>query len=232
MIQVRKAGERGRAVYDWLDTRFTFSFDQYYDPRYMGFRTLRVINDDRVAAAAGFPMHGHRDMEIVTYMLDGSLAHEDSMGNREIIRSGEVQRMTAGRGVRHSEFNPSPTEAARLLQIWILPRARGLEPSYDQKLFAAGEKQDKLRLIVSGDGRDGSLQIHQDAQIYASLLSPGREVDHPLAPGRHAWLQVARGAAALNGFVLQEGDGAAVSEEQTLSIRGVEPAEFLLFDLN
>jgi len=232
MIQVRKADERGRAVYDWLDTRFTFSFDQYYDPRYMGFRSLRVINDDRVAAAAGFPMHGHRDMEIVTYMLDGALSHQDSMGNRETIRGGEVQRMTAGKGIRHSEFNPSPSDPARLLQIWILPNARGLDPSYDQKLFLCEEKQNRLRLIVSGDGRDGSLKIHQDAQIYTSLLDPGQGVQHQLAPGRHAWLQVARGSVSVNGVLLQEGDGAAVSDEQDLLLRGIEPAEFLLFDLN
>lgn len=232
MIQKRNANERGRTSIDWLDSRFSFSFDQYYDPKWMGFRSLRVINDDRVAAAAGFPLHPHRDMEIVTYMLEGELAHKDSMGNGAGISAGEVQRMTAGTGILHSEFNPSKHDAAHLLQIWMLPRARGLKPSYDQKKFPVEAKRGKLLLVASGDGRDGSLHIQQDADLFASVLEPGDRVKHTLAPGRGAWLQVARGSVSVNGTPLQEGDGAFTEDERTLEIESNGArAEFLLFDL-
>ena len=231
MITIRPSNERGGGDYGWLNTRHTFSFDQYHDPRFMGFRSLRVINEDFVEPGHGFPMHPHRDMEIITYMLEGALEHNDSMGNGSIIRPGDGQRMSAGRGVRHSEANPSKTEAAHLLQIWILPSERGLEPGYEQKAFPAEQKRGKLRLIAGPDGEDGSVTIHQDARLYVSLLSPGQEVKHDLAPGRYAWLQVAKGAVELNGKLLNQGDGAAVSEEQKLTIKGIQDAEVLLFDL-
>lgn len=231
MITIRPSNERGGGDYGWLNTRHSFSFDQYYDQRFMGFRSLRVINEDFVEPGHGFPMHPHRDMEIITYLLEGALEHNDSMGNGSIIRPGDGQRMSAGRGVRHSEANPSKTEAAHLLQIWILPSERGLEPSYEQKAFPAEEKRGKLRLIAGPDGKDGSVTIHQDARLYVALLSPGQQVQHDLAPGRYAWLQVAKGAVELNGKPLSQGDGAAVSEEQKLTIKGTEDAEILLFDL-
>jgi quercetin 2,3-dioxygenase len=231
MITLRPGNERGGGDYGWLNTHHTFSFDQYYDQRFMGFRSLRVINEDWVQPGHGFPMHPHRDMEIITYLLEGALEHNDSMGNGSIIRPGDGQRMSAGRGVRHSEANPSQTEAAHLLQIWILPSERGLEPSYEQKAFPAEEKRGKLRLIAGPDGKDGSVTIHQDARLYVALLSPGQQVQHELAPGRYAWLQVAKGAVELNGKPLSQGDGAAVSEEQKLTIKGTEDAEILLFDL-
>ncbi|HOX25287.1 MAG TPA: pirin family protein [Candidatus Krumholzibacteria bacterium] len=231
MITKRLAGERGHAVHGWLDTWHTFSFAQYHDPRHMGFRSLRVLNDDRVAPGQGFGMHGHRDMEIVTYVLDGALEHRDSLGTGSVLRPGDVQRMSAGRGVRHSEFNHSATEPLRLLQIWILPARDGDDPSYEEKRFADADKQGRLRLIVSPDGADGSLSIHQDARIFASLLAPGASVAHELAAGRHAWLQVARGGIELNGLALGEGDGAAVSEVSRLEIAGTAGAEVMLFDL-
>jgi quercetin 2,3-dioxygenase len=231
MITIRPGNERGGGDYGWLNTHHTFSFDQYYDQRFMGFRSLRVINEDFVQPGHGFPMHPHRDMEIITYLLEGELEHNDSMGNGSIIRPGDGQRMSAGRGVRHSEANPSKTEAAHLLQIWILPSERGLEPSYEQKAFPAAEKRGKLRLIAGPDGKDGSVTIHQDARLYVALLSPGQQVQHDLAPGRYAWLQVAKGAVELNGKPLSQGDGAAVSEEPKLTIKGTEDAEILLFDL-
>jgi redox-sensitive bicupin YhaK (pirin superfamily) len=231
MITIRPSNQRGGGDYGWLNTRHSFSFDQYYDQRFMGFRSLRVINEDFVEPGHGFPMHPHRDMEIITYLLEGALEHNDSMGNGSIIRPGDGQRMSAGRGVRHSEANPSKTEAAHLLQIWILPSERGLEPSYEQKAFPAEEKRGKLRLIAGPDGKDGSVTIHQDARLYVALLSPGQQVQHDLAPGRYAWLQVAKGAVELNGKPLSQGDGAAVSEEQKLTIKGTEDAEILLFDL-
>lgn len=231
MITIRPSNERGGGDYGWLNTRHSFSFDQYYDQRFMGFRSLRVINEDFVEPGHGFPMHPHRDMEIITYLLEGALEHNDSMGNGSIIRPGDGQRMSAGRGVRHSEANPSKTEAAHLLQIWILPSERGLEPSYEQKAFPAEEKRGKLRLIAGPDGKDGSVTIHQDARLYVALLSPGQQVQHDLAPGRYAWLQVAKGAVELNGKPLSQGDGAAVGEEQKLTIKGTEDAEILLFDL-
>jgi redox-sensitive bicupin YhaK (pirin superfamily) len=231
MITIRLSAERGGGDYGWLNTHHTFSFDQYHDPRFMGFRSLRVINEDWVQPGHGFPMHPHRDMEIITYLLEGALEHKDSMGNGSIIRPGDGQRMSAGSGVRHSEANPSQTDVAHLLQIWILPNQHGLEPGYEQKDFPAEEKCGKLRLIAGPDGKDGSVTIHQDARLYVSLLSPGQQVTHELAKGRYAWLQVAKGAVELNGKLLSQGDGAAASEEQKLTIKGTKDAEVMLFDL-
>lgn len=231
MINIRPSGERGGGNYGWLNTRHTFSFDQYHDPRFMGFRSLRVINEDVVAPGEGFPTHPHRDMEIITYILEGALEHRDSLGTGSVIRPGDGQRMSAGRGIRHSEMNPSKTEAAHLLQIWIMPDRQGHEPSYEQKAFLNEEKQGKLRLIAGPDGEDGSVTIHQDAHLYVSLLAPGQEVAHELAKGRYAWLQVAKGAVELNGKQLTQGDGAAISDERTIKIKGAKDAEVLLFDL-
>jgi hypothetical protein len=231
MITLRRSKERGGGDYGWLNTRHSFSFDRYYDPKHMGFRSLRVINEDWVAPGEGFPFHPHRDMEIITYVLEGGLEHKDSMGNGSIIQPGDGQRMSAGTGVRHSEANPSDTEAVHLLQIWIVPDKQGHTPGYEQKAFAEAEKRGKLRLLASPDGQDGSVTIHQDAKLYVSLLSPGQEVKHDLADGRHAWLQVAKGAVELNGQKLEQGDGAAVSEERTLTVKGTQDAEVLLFDL-
>jgi redox-sensitive bicupin YhaK (pirin superfamily) len=231
MINIRHSEERGGGNHGWLKTHHTFSFDQFYDPRWMGFRSLRVINEDSVAGGQGFPAHPHRDMEIITYILEGGIEHKDSLGTSSIIRPGDGQRMSAGRGIRHSEINPSPTEAAHLLQIWIMPDKTGHEPSYEQKTFPEEEKRGKLRLIASPDGKDGSVTIHQDAKLYVSLLSPGQEVKHDLGKGRHAWLQIARGSVELHGQKLVQGDGAAISEEKALSIKGAEDAEVLLFDL-
>jgi len=231
MITIRKANDRGHFDFGWLDTYHTFAFGDYYDPEFMGFRSLRVINEDRVAPRTGFPAHGHRDMEIVTYVLSGALEHHDSMGNGSAIRPGEVQRMTAGSGVRHSEANASETDAVHLLQIWILPNARNLKPGYEQKTFTDAEKRGQLRLVASSDGRDGSVTINQDAAIYASVLGPGSEVAHQLGSNRHAWIQVARGAISVNGQDLSQGDGAAVSGESAIAIAGREESEVLLFDL-
>ncbi|HKQ51290.1 MAG TPA: pirin family protein [Pyrinomonadaceae bacterium] len=231
MITVRKGEERGHFNHGWLDTYHTFSFDQYYDPRFMGFRSLRVINEDRVDPGRGFPTHGHRDMEIITYVLEGGLAHRDSMGNGSIIRPGEVQKMSAGTGVRHSEANPSAEESVHLLQIWIVPEATGIEPAYEQKRFEDEEKRGRLRLVGSPNGDDGSVTIRQDARLYSTLLGPGESVTHDLAANRHAWVQVARGHVELNGQTLRQGDGAAVSNESRLTIIGTELSEVLLFDL-
>jgi redox-sensitive bicupin YhaK (pirin superfamily) len=231
MIWVRKAAERGHFNHGWLDTYHTFSFGDYYDPAYLGFRSLRVINDDRVQPGQGFGMHGHRDMEIVTYVLDGALEHRDSLGNGSVLRPGELQHMTAGTGVRHSEFNPSDREAVHLYQIWLLPERKGLKPSYEQKAFSEEERRGRLRLVASPRGEDGSLRIHQDAQLYLATLKAGETVSNTLKPGRHAWLQVLRGQVALNGHPLSPGDGAAVSEEKQLEIRGQDDAEVMLFDL-
>ena len=231
MINVRKAAERGHFDFGWLDTHHTFSFGEYYDPRNMGFRALRVINEDHVRAGHGFPTHPHRDMEILTYVLKGALEHRDSMGNGTVIRPGEVQRMSAGTGVRHSEKNSSGEEDVHLLQIWIIPDDEGLRPSYEQKMFEADEKRGRLRLIASRDGRDGSVTMHANANLYAALLDEGQEVAHTLPQGRHAWAQVARGAVEINGQLLQQGDGASVSDEAQLSIKGRKPSEILLFDL-
>ena len=231
MIQVRRSDERGGGDYGWLNTRHTFSFDQYRDPNFMGFRSLRVMNEDWVAPGQGFPMHPHRDMEIITYLLDGALEHKDSMGNGSIIRPGDGQRMSAGTGVQHSEANSSQTEAAHLLQIWIFPDRRGHTPSYQQKQFPEADKRGKLRLLASPDGEDGSVTIHQDAKLFVSLLAPGQEVVHELKKGRYAWFQVAKGAVDVNGKVLNQGDGAAISDEQNVTIKATQDSEVLLFDL-
>ncbi len=231
MIRLRRSAERGHADHGWLDTRHTFSFAGYHDPRHMGFRTLRVINDDRVLGGGGFPTHPHRDMEIVSYVVDGALEHRDSLGTGSVIRPGDVQRMTAGTGVRHSEFNPSPDDPVHLIQIWIVPERAGVEPSYEQKRFPLAERTGRLRLVASPDGRDGSLTIHQDADLYATILEPGRTVEHAIRPGRGAWVQVIRGRVDLGGKALEEGDGAAVENEHAIALTGVEPAEVLLFDL-
>lgn len=232
MIRMRRSDERGRARFGWLDSRHTFSFGHYHDPDHMGFGTLRVINEDRVAPGTGFDTHGHRDMEIVTYVLEGGLEHRDSLGNGSVIRPGDVQRMTAGTGIRHSEFNASSEVPVHLLQIWILPERPGLTPGYEEKHFDASEIEGALRLVASRDARGGSLIIHQDADIYATRLAPGQRVDHVLADGRMAWLQLARGSIELNGRLLAEGDGAAIEAEPVLSIRtAADEAEFLLFDM-
>jgi redox-sensitive bicupin YhaK (pirin superfamily) len=231
MFTIRKAQERGHFDFGWLNTYHTFSFDQYHDPKHMGFRSLRVINEDLVQPEHGFPRHGHRDMEIVTYILEGALEHRDSIGNGSIIRRGDAQRMSAGTGVRHSEANPSADTPVHLLQIWILPEEQNLPPEYEEKKFSDDEKRNKLRLIVSPNGDDGAVRIHQDAKIYASVLDEGQEVDHILANGRSGWLQVAAGSVRLNDVALNQGDGAAVTEESNLRIIASEPAEVLLFDL-
>jgi redox-sensitive bicupin YhaK (pirin superfamily) len=229
MITVRPSEARGHAQHGWLDSRHTFSFADYHDPAHMGFRSLRVINEDRVQPGRGFPPHSHRDMEIVTYVLSGSLEHKDSLGNGSVIRHGEVQCMTAGRGVTHSEYNPSQTEAVHFLQIWILPERHRLLPRYEQRMLDAGGG--RLRLVASPDGRDGSLVVHQDAALLAARLGAGERVEHRLRPGRHAWVQIAAGAIELNGTALGQGDGAAISDESQLVLRGTEPSELLLFDL-
>jgi quercetin 2,3-dioxygenase len=231
MITIRKSAERGHFSHGWLDTFHTFSFDQYYDPANTHWRSLRVINEDRVAPGQGFPTHSHRDMEIITYILSGALEHRDSMGSGSVIRPGDVQRMSAGTGVSHSEFNPSDSESVHLLQIWILPESRGLAPSYEEKSFSEDERRGSLRLVASPDGREGSVTIQQDASLYATILDPGAAVEHPLNAHRYAWLQVARGAVTLNEFDLQQGDGAAVRNETNLKIVAPEAAEILLFDL-
>lgn len=232
MIEVRKANERGHANHGWLDTNYTFSFSDYYDPRFMGFRDLRVINEDYIAPAQGFPKHGHRDMEIITYVISGELSHRDSMGNGETIHPHEVQRMTAGTGVLHSEYS-SPTDKTHLLQIWILPEKNNLTPSYEQKFFAPEEKQGKLRLVASRGGDDGSVTINQDVSLYASILANGESVTHEMTGGRHAWIQLISGTLDVNGETLNAGDGAAVSEETALQIKALaDNSEFLLFDLN
>jgi len=231
MIQIRKSEERGHANHGWLNTYFTFSFADYYDREHVQFRTLRVLNDDRIAAGAGFPEHPHQDMEIITYVLEGALAHRDSMGNGSVIRPGDVQYMSAGTGVTHSEFNASKSEPAHLLQIWMHPEKQGLKPVYGQKNFADGEKRGNLRLVASPDGRDGSVTIRQDNELYATVLGAGESVRHELKPDRHAYVQVARGSVKLNGTQLAEGDGAAISEEKAIELTGVKDAEVLLFDL-
>jgi redox-sensitive bicupin YhaK (pirin superfamily) len=231
MITVRPADERGRTALDWLDSRHTYSFGDYYDPRHMGFRSLRVLNDDHIAPGAGFGTHPHRDMEIISYVVRGALEHRDSLGTGEVLRPGEVQRMTAGTGVLHSEFNPSPTEPTHLLQIWLMPERRGLKPGYEQTAFPEAERRGRWRLVASRDGRDGSVTVHQDVELYATLLEPGEAVTHELRPGRHAWVQVARGSVTLNGRPLRAGDGAAVSDEAALAVVAAEPSEVLLFDL-
>ena len=232
MLQIRNSSERGQARIGWLDSRHTFSFGQYYDPDHMGFRTLRVINDDRVAPGSGFGTHGHQDMEIITYVLEGSLEHKDSLGTGSVIYPGDAQRMSAGTGIMHSEFNHSKTDPVHFLQIWIIPEKTGLPASYEQKSIPLEEKRGKLRLIAAKDGREGVVIVHQDVDLYASVLEAGDRIYHALASDRHAWLQVARGAVTLNGQALQEGDGAAVSEVEKLEISSSDTgAEILLFDL-
>ena len=231
MIRVRKSSDRGGFDHGWLDTRHTFSFGDYYDPRQMGFRALRVINEDRVKPGQGFGTHPHKDMEIVTYVLEGGLMHKDSLGNGGVIRPGDLQRMTAGTGIMHSEYNASATEAVHLYQIWLLPERKGLGPSYEQRAFPEEERRNVLRLVAAPDGSAGALTIRQDARLFLAALEDGREVSHALAPSRHAWLQVLRGPVEVNGLALGAGDGAAVSEEAGLRIRSVGGSELLLFDL-
>jgi len=231
MLVIRRADERGRTHLGWLDSRHTFSFGDYYDPRAMGFSVLRVINDDRVSPGAGFPRHPHRDMEIVSYVLDGAIEHQDSLGTGSVIKPGEVQRMTAGTGVLHSEYNPSKQDPLHFLQIWILPERGGLKPSYEQKAFAPEALKDQLHLVASPDGRDGSITVHQDVRLFAGRLGAGATVKQVLDPKRPGWLQVARGAVTANGQRLGEGDGAAIDGEAALELRAEGDAEVLLFDL-
>jgi len=231
MLTVRRSGDRFHTKIGWLDSRHTFSFGEHYDPDHMGFRALRVINEDRVKAGSGFGTHGHRDMEIISYVLEGQLAHKDSMGTGSTIVPGDVQRMSAGSGVMHSEENPSRSEAVHFLQIWILPDSRRLPPSYEQKNFSEEERHNRLRPVAARDGRDGALTVHQDVTLYAALLDAGQAVTHELAAGRHAWVQVTRGAVTVNGEKLLAGDGAAISEERRVAILAESPSEVLLFDL-
>src|SRR5581483_2669085 len=231
MIRVRRSGERGHFHLGWLDTHHTFSFAEYFDPQHMGYGPLRVINEDIIAPGGGFPTHPHRDMEIITYLLDGALEHLDSMGTGSVIRPGEVQRMTAGTGVTHSEFNHSRVAPAHLLQIWILPERAGLKPSYEQRAFPVEERRGRLKLVAAAGGRDGAITINQDVALYASLLDDGVTVEHPLAKGRRAWLQVARGEVTTSGEALAAGDGAALEDLARISIVAGEPSEILLFDL-
>ncbi|MCC7535196.1 MAG: pirin family protein [Deltaproteobacteria bacterium] len=231
MIAVRHADERGRSHGGWLDSRHTFSFADYHDPEHMGFGALRVINDDWVNASAGFGSHPHRDMEIISYVLSGALGHKDNIGNGSTIRPGDVQRMSAGTGVVHSEWNHSKTDRVHFLQIWIVPDKRGLEPGYEQRTFEPHQLRDRLALVASRDGRDGSVTIHQDAALYATKLSEGKSVEHEVRPGRRAWVQVAHGSVTLNGTTLEAGDGAAVTGESRLALHGMKDAEVLVFDL-
>ncbi len=231
MIVVRRAQDRGHANHGWLDSHHTFSFADYYDPHEMGYGALRVINEDRVAPGKGFGTHPHRDMEIISYVLEGALAHKDSMGTGSVIRPGDVQRMSAGTGVLHSEFNPSPQDQVHFLQIWIEPNEQGIAPSYEQKNFSTDQKQGRMRLIASPDAAEGSVKIHQDARVYAAVLDDGDAASHALAPGRKAYVHVARGVVQLNGSALSAGDGAKVSDEDELRLSGGKGAEVLLFDL-
>ena len=230
-LTLRKASERGRANFGWLDSRHTFSFGHYHDPAHIGFGPLRVINDDRVAPGGGFPPHPHSDMEIISYVLEGGLEHKDSLGTGSVIRPGDVQRMSAGTGIRHSEFNASKTEPVHFLQIWVMPERKGLPAGYEQKTFTDDDKRGKLRLIGSRDGRDGSVTIHQDLDLYATLLTTGDTVSHKIARGRIGWVQVARGSVKIDGITLQEGDGAALPTHGALHIEGAGQAEVLLFDM-
>jgi redox-sensitive bicupin YhaK (pirin superfamily) len=231
MINVRKSTDRGTTKIDWLDSRHTFSFGDYCEPSWMGFGPLRVINEDFVDPGQGFGMHPHRDMEIITYIVNGALEHGDSLGTGSVIRPGDVQRMTAGTGIRHSEFNPSHHEPVHLLQIWILPNQKNLTPSYEQREFTDAERRGKLCLIASQDGRDGAVTIHQDTDVYASFLDPGQTCRHKLAPNRKAWLQLIKGNLMINRTPLSPGDGAAITSESDLVIEAAQPAELLLFDL-
>lgn len=232
MITIRPANERGAANFGWLDSRHTFSFGNYYDPAHMGFAALRVINEDKVAPSKGFGTHGHRDMEIVSYVLEGALEHQDNIGNGSVIRPGDVQRMSAGTGILHSEYNHSSTDPVHFLQIWILPEQTGIDPGYEQVHFADADKQGQLRLVGSRDGRDGSVTIHQDVSLYAAKLASGEATDYPLPSGRAAWVHVAQGVISLNGHTLAAGDGAAIANETHLTFTGIsDDAELLLFDM-
>ena len=231
MISIRRSADRGRTKLDWLDSRHTFSFGDYYDPQHMGFGDLRVINEDRVVPAAGFPTHSHRDMEIITYVLEGALAHKDSTGASSVIRVGDIQRMSAGTGIRHSEYNASQTEPVHFLQIWVVPDRTGVTPGYEQKALDFDRHRGAWTLLGSKNGRDASVSVHQDIDLWAARLASGEQVTFQLKPRRRAWMQMARGGAALNGTLLRTGDGAAVSEEDILEVKGAEKAELLLFDL-
>lgn len=231
VITLRQAAERGHFDFGWLNTYHSFSFGDYHNTQWMGFQALRVINEDRVRPGEGFPTHSHRDMEIITYVLEGVVEHQDSMGNKEQIRAGELQRMTAGTGVTHSEYNPSPTELLHLLQIWIFPEQKGLKPGYEQKKFPKEAMDNQLRLVASPDGTNGSLKIHQDTRLYVSCLAPRQKFDHHLADKRHGWVQMIKGVLHLNNFVLKAGDGAAISNEKKITLQADSPTHFLLFDL-
>jgi redox-sensitive bicupin YhaK (pirin superfamily) len=232
MFQIRKANQRGHVDHGWLNAHHTFSFAGYHDAAHMGFRSLRVMNEDRIGPGQGFGTHPHRDMEIVTYVLEGALQHRDSMGNGEVLTPGEFQRMSAGSGITHSEFNPSPTEPVHLYQIWLQPRSRGIDPSYEQKRFDDGGMTNQLRLVAAADGAEGALKIHQDTRIYLAKLDAGRQVEYQLATDRHVWLQVLRGTLTVNGHELNVSDGAAISAENHLEIISNSPSELMLFDLN
>jgi redox-sensitive bicupin YhaK (pirin superfamily) len=231
MLTIRKAEDRGHAHHGWLNSHHTFSFSDYYDRRFMGFGPLRVINDDTVAPAAGFPPHGHRDMEIISYVIEGALQHQDNMGNGSVIRPGDVQRMSAGPGVTHAEYNASKTSPVHFLQIWLVPEKTGLPAGYEQKFFSDEEKRGQLRLIASRDGADGSVRIQQDARLFATLLEGGQSVSHRFAAGRQGWLHVVRGAAEVNGRAIAAGDGVAIEGEEQISLRAADRGELLLFDL-
>jgi redox-sensitive bicupin YhaK (pirin superfamily) len=231
MLTVRKANDRGHASHGWLDSHHTFSFADYYDPAHMGFRALRVINEDRVAPGQGFGRHSHRDMEILSYVLDGGLEHKDSMGTGAVIQPGDVQRMSAGTGVTHSEFNASKRDPVHFLQIWLMPSQQGIAPGYEQKTFTPEEKAGKLRRVASPDGREGSVTIHTDAMLYAGLFDRDQATEYSLAPGRHAWVHVVRGKASINGTELAAGDAVALSDERTVRIQGIDASELLVFDL-
>lgn len=232
MITIRPSSDRGLANFGWLDSRHTFSFGNYYDPAHMGFGTLRVINEDKVTPGQGFSTHGHRDMEIISYVLKGELAHKDNIGNGSVIRPGDVQRMSAGTGILHSEYNASDTDPVHFLQIWVLPESKGIDPSYEQTYFAPADKQGQLRLVGSRDGREGSVTIHQDLNLYATMLTAQQAVTHALEAGRGVWVHVAKGAVNLNGHDLTAGDGAAVTDETSLTLVGIgDESEVLLFDM-
>ena len=231
MIKIRKSEDRGHADHGWLKSHHTFSFAGYQDPEHMGFRSLRVMNEDRVSAGQGFGTHGHNDMEIVSYVLEGELEHKDSMGNGEVLRPGEFQRITAGTGIKHSEFNPSKDSPTHFYQIWLLPERQGLDPGYEQKAFDASERKNRLQLVASREGSDGSIKIFQDAKIFLVDLSGGSEVTHEIPQGRHSWVQVLRGSASINGQELQAGDAAAISEEEAIQLKSDQTAELMIFDL-
>jgi redox-sensitive bicupin YhaK (pirin superfamily) len=231
MIQLRRSNDRGQTKLGWLDSRHTFSFGDYHDPQHMGFSDLRVINEDRVIAGAGFGTHSHRDMDIITYVIEGALTHKDSTGTSSVIHVGDVQRMSAGTGISHSEYNASKTEPVHFLQIWIMPNKTGLAPGYEQRAFSLDEHRGQRTLIASKDGRNGSVTVHQDVDVWAARFSPGEQSTVPLNPGRNIWIHVARGAVTLNGMSLNAGDGAAVSDESMLELKSLDHAEILLFDL-